>query len=485
MYRFLLRARFSGIRLKILVLLGLMLLSSGGSNAALREDEQKLLSAISVTRMMSDIERLCSDEFRGRRAGSPEHYAVADYLASKFGECGLSPLEGPGLEGYKQPLTMRYSLVRSKDEIRARLTYRINGRHGPINRTRSFSYRGYNGRGGLDLESEVVFVGYGTDSDYAGLDVAGKIVLWLSGRPKDAKPITGMHKMTTAYQHGAAACLMYKPAGVRDEWGTNIGLSGSIADFPYIAVDETIVSEILPLPAGLPAKGTRKPQAGARGLKVRLQITPVCDPDRRTYNVIGMLPGADPQVSQEIVLVGAHYDHLGDDGQGRIFRGADDNASGAAVVLEIARVIADSGLKPRRTIVLAAWTGEEAGLVGSNYFAANPPFPLENIVSSIQLDMVGAGTPGMFVTAGTAYPDRYRYLAESAADLRLSLRPDTVGASDHLAFARRKVPSFLLHSAGEHPNVHTVRDRPTAINRKTLESAARLAALAVWRAANG
>ena len=463
------------------------MLLPGSLNAALTEDEQKLVSEIGVTRMMADIERLCSDEFRGRRAGSPEHYAVADYLASKFAESGLSTVTD---EGYKQPLTMRYSLIRSKDEIKARLTYRTSGKHGPINRVRSFSYRGYNGRGGLDLESEVVFVGYGTDNDYAGLDVAGKIILWLPGRPKDAKPITGMHKMMAAYQRGAVACLMYKPVGMKDEWGTNIGLSGSIADFPYIAVDETIVSELLSLSAGevrgLLAKDPRELPTGARGLKVRLQVTPVCDPDRRTYNVIGVLPGADPQASQEVVLVGAHYDHLGDDGRGRIFRGADDNASGAAVVLEIARAITNSGLAPRRTIVLAAWTGEEAGLVGSNYFAANPPFPLENIVSSIQLDMVGAGTPGTLVTAGAAaYPRHYRHLAESARDLGLALRPDAgAGASDHLAFARRKVPSFLFYSAGEHPNYHTVRDTPAAINRKALESAARLAALAVWRAAN-
>ena len=470
------------ICLPIPALLALMLLP-GSLNAALMEDEQRLLSAISVTRMMSDIERLCSDEFRGRRAGSPEHYAVADYLASKFAESGLSTVTD---EGYKQPLAMRYSLIRSKDEIEARLTYKISGKRGQV---KLFSYRGYNGRGGLDLESEVVFVGYGTDDGYAGLDVAGKIVLWLPGQPKDAKPITGVHKMIAAYQRGAVACLMYKPAGLKDDWGTNIGLSGSIADFPYIAVDEAVATELLSPGIrdirSLLAKDPRELPVGLRGPKVRLQVTQVCDPDRRTYNVIGMLPGADPQASREIVLVGAHYDHLGDDGRGRIFRGADDNASGAAVVLEIARAIADSGLKPRRTIVPAAWTGEEAGLVGSNYFAANPLFPLERIVSSIQLDMVGAGTPGTLVTAGAAaYPRHYRHLAESARDLGLALRPDAVGASDHLAFARKKVPSFLLHSAGEHPNCHTIRDTPAAINRKALESAARLAALAVWRTAN-
>lgn len=451
--------------------------------AEITPDEQQLLSKINITRMMSAIERLCSNEYNGRRAGSPEHYFAAEYLASKFAEYGLA--QAPGMDGFKQPFTMKYALIRSKDEIKATLSYGIPSR------IRTFAYRGFNGRGGLDFNSEVVFVGYGIHDpdagydDYAGLDVNGKIVLWLSGQPKGVtlrKPVTGSHKIANAYQHGAVACLMCKPAEIKDEWGTNVGLSGSIADFPYIAVDKKIASELAGFDITKPGES-----AGKLGAKVRLQVTQVCDPERKTYNIVGMIPGSDPEKADEIVMIGAHYDHLGDILNGEIFRGADDNASGTSVILELMSAIKESGLTPRRTIVFASWTGEEAGLVGSNYFGANPPFPLDRIVSNIELDMVGCGTPGAFMTTGaSAYPEHYKYLETSASDLNFTLHSDAVaGASDHLAFTRKKVPTSLIYSEGEHPNYHTIRDTPDKIDRVVLGSAARLVVLAIWRAANG
>lgn len=457
---------------RALVVLALVLSSVVQSYAALTQDEQHLLSCINVSGMTSTIERLCSDAFAGRRAGSPQQALVVDYLASKFGSDGLSAFQTAGFDGYKQPLTMRYSLVKSEDDIKATLTYNVAGKQ----KSRVFAYRQFNGRGGLDLHSDVVFVGYGTHDDFASLDVTGKIVFWLPGQPKGAHPLTDYHKMLAAYQRGALACLTCRGSG--NEPMTNVGLSGSIADFPYIAIDRKIASELLHQP------DLSRLAVGTHGASIRLQVTPVCDPDRPTYNIVGVLPGTD--LADEIVILGAHFDHLGCSACG-IFRGADDNASGTSVVLEVARAIAGSGLKPRRTIVFASWTGEEAGLIGSNYFAGHPPIPLQKVVSNIELDMVGAGTPDAFMTTGaTAYPAEYQYLASSGADLGLKLTPDViVGASDHLAFVRKKVPTSLIYSAGEHPNYHSTRDVPAAINRQVLGSAAKLTLLSVWRAANG
>lgn len=487
--------RAAGARLLVPALIALAFLCAGSTSADITQDEQSILSRISIQRMMSVVERLCSDEFRGRKAGSPEHYAVAEYLASQFRECGLSTPGWERFDGYKQRLTMRYALVRSKDEIKATITY--DGPDGS-KRTRVFDYRKYNGVGGLDLESEVVFVGYGIHDpasgydDYAGLDVAGKIVLWLPGQPPGAKltkTATSSHKIITAYQKGAVACLVCKSASTADDEGTNIGLSGSIADFPYVAIDKSIAADLLSRDiqsgkTGFPSD-TSHLRAGVTGGKVRLSITPVCDPARETLNIIGVIPGTDTTVAGEIVMVGAHYDHIGAGPGGETFPGADDNASGVAALLETARSIRESGLMPRRTIVFVSWTGEEGGLVGSNYFTSNAPFPLKNIVSNIQLDMVGAGTPGTFVTTGAAYSEHYRHLASSGRDLGLTLNADVVvGASDHLAFVRKKVPSSLIYAAGEHPNYHSVRDTPSALDARVLESAARLTTLAVWRAAN-
>jgi len=454
---------------RALATLALAVLLVGRSDAALTQDEHQLLSLVSVPRMMSTIQRLCSDEFAGRRAGSPQQALVADYLTSQFAKDGLSAFQTKGFDGFEQPLTMRYALINSKNDIKATLTYCVAGKE----KSRAFAYRQFNGRGGLDLKSEVLFVGYGTQEDYAGLDVGGKIVFWLPGTPDGAQKLTDYHKMLFAYQRGAVACMTSRPPEPDNYAGTNVGLSGSIADFPYLALDQKIASEIL----------QSSPQIGSHGASVRLQVTPVCDPDRPTFNIVGVLPGSD--LADQIVMVGAHFDHLGSSANG-IFRGADDNASGTSVVMEVARAICNSGLKPRRTIVFASWTGEEAGLIGSNYFAANAPFPLDKVVSNVELDMVGAGTPEGFMTTGaSAYPAHYQYLASSGDDLGLKLNADVVlGASDHLAFVRKKVPTSLIYSAGEHPNCHTTRDVPAAINRRVLESAAKLALLAIWRAAN-
>ena len=465
------------------ILLAITILMPVRCSAELSVDEQKLLTQISVHRMMTTIQRLCSDQFAGRQAGSPEHYAAADYIAYTFKEMGLSEI--PDLAGYKQQLFMRYSLVKSKDEIKATMSYKI----GSSQKNKTFAYPGFVGRGGLNLNAPVVYVGYGISDpgsgydDYQDLDVAGKIVLWRQGQPAGitlTKKATAAQKLTTAYQRGAIACLIDKPAGIKDEWGTNVGLSGSIADFPYIAIDDKIAADLMCKPRISNLK------TGDIGTTVRLRVTPVCDPQRRTYNIVGMIPGIDPAVADQVVMVGAHYDHIGTTSRGEIFRGADDNASGTSVVLEVARALRSSGLKPRRTMVFASWTGEEGGLVGSSYFASHPPFPLEKIVSNLQLDMVGAGTPGKFMTTGaSAFPAHYRFLDESGKDLGYEITPDVIqGASDHLSFARKKVPSSLIYSAGDHPNYHSIRDTPSRINKFSLDSAAKLTALAIWRAAN-
>lgn len=487
--------QFSETKLPVLrlfaVIILLLMFTSASSFAALSPDEQMLLSHVNVGPAMHTIERLCANDFEGRRAGSIQSDMAADYLVAQFQDEGISKLNLPGIEGYKQPLTMRYTLVNSKDDIRATLSYKIAGKRGPVEKTQIFPYSEYNGHGGLTLKSDVVFVGYGIHDpadgydDYSGLDVHGKIVLWIPGAPKNAhlhRSFTSTEKLIAAYEHGAVACLLCKSKAVKDYWGTNIGLSGAIADFPYISVDRTTASNILGRPGDFDLS---KLKGGAHGSKVRLHITQIYDPNRLTYNVLATLPGTDPVLSHQIVMVGAHYDHLGADRVG-IYRGADDNASGTSVVLEVANAIRESGLSPKRTIVFACWTAEEAGLIGSNYFANHPPFPLSSIVSNFELDMVGEGRSDLFMTTGARdFPKHYAYLASSAADLGITLNADTVrGASDHLSFSRKHVPTSLLYSGGEHPYYHTIRDVPSAISPKVLESAARLTTLAVWRAAN-
>lgn len=462
------------------LLLLLVLLFSGSTNlleAALSVDEWQLVNSLSSDRIMSRIEYLCKEEFSGRRAGSPEHYSVVDYLSSEFQSIGLSEIKASGFQGYKQPFTMRYSLIKSRNEVKAVLSY--DGKNAA--RVVSFPYKRYNGNGGLDLRSEVVFVGNGgiasptNHGDFSRLDVSGKIVMFLGD---SGVGHTTFRKILGAYHAGAVACLICNDDSSGQNSMVNVGIPSPIPDFPVIVTDTKVASAVLGHDPKQVAGVTHSPT-------VRLQVTLVCDPNRITYNVVGIIPGADPTVSDQVVIVGAHYDHIGTDEKGRVFPGADDNASGVGVMLEVAHVMSRSNLKPRRTIVFAAWSGEEGGLLGSNFFVSNCPFPLESIVSSIQIDMVGTGTPRRIIATGATYPNHWNFLSSSAKDLGIHLESSTSpGVSDHLAFNRKKIPCSLIYMAGDHPFHHTVYDVPSAINPKALESAASLALLSVWRAAN-
>ena len=466
----------------------LLVIVCSSASASLSGDERKLLSSANVDRALLTIRRLCGDEFAGRRAGSEEESSAARYLASAFQQVGVVPVHGNSTNDYLQPLKMRYSLIKSMDEVSATLSYEVSGR----NRDQVVPYSDYRGAGGLDFRSEVVFVGHGIHApdqgvdDYAGLDVSGKIVLWLTGESKSTKlkKATDAQKMLSAYQLGARACLVCEGVEAGKVDVVNRGCSGAIADFPYLRVDSKTASELFPIGRNMSAVLLGlKP--GYKGNKLRIRVNQVYDPERVTFNVIGLIPGSDPVLRKEIVMVGAHYDHLGKEKIGT-FRGADDNASGTSVVLETARAIRASGLSPRRTIVFACWTGEESGLIGSNYFVAHPEFPLDSVVSNIELDMVGMGTPGLFAATGAPrFPEQLRSLASSAADLNYVLRTnENPGASDYLAFMRKDFPGALLYVEGNHPYYHTTLDVPACIDSRVLLSALRLAILSVWRAAN-
>jgi aminopeptidase YwaD len=217
------------------------------------------------------------------------------------------------------------------------------------------------------------------------------------------------------------------------------------------------------------------------GDSVTITVPAIYNPSQPTRNVLSYLPGV---LGNEYVLLGAHFDHLGADGAG-MFRGADDNASGTAVMLAVAKAFGRLGMKLHRNVIFAGWTAEECGLVGSNHFADSPPVPLAQLKAVLNCDMVGVGDRGQYETAGgTFFPKQYQVLGGSARDLGFTLlRNEIKGVSDHLAFSRKGIPAILVYAAGKHPNMHTVRDRPELLDPVVLEDTAKLVALALYRLA--
>jgi hypothetical protein len=215
---------------------------------------------------------------------------------------------------------------------------------------------------------------------------------------------------------------------------------------------------------------------------------------RRSVNVIGVLRGSDPSVANEHILVGAHYDHVGI-GQpvngDSIYNGADDDASGTIAVLEIARALA-AGPRPRRTIVFAATTGEEMGLLGTRWYIANPILPMDQMVADLQIEMIGrpdslAGGPGRAWLTGYERSTMGNMLADNGIPIVPDARPDQnfFMRSDNIAFARLGIPAHTLSSFNLHTDYHRPSDEVQHTDRVHMAAVIDATIQAVWHLANG
>jgi hypothetical protein len=190
-------------------------------------------------------------------------------------------------------------------------------------------------------------------------------------------------------------------------------------------------------------------------------------------NVVGIIPGQDRDLKHETIVVGAHMDHNGRSPNGQIYRGADDNASGTALIMELARTLVNypGGLK--RTIVFIGFGGEEQGLLGSRYFALHPTVPAENICAMFNFDMVGTGSGGGGFGGRNYFPELVNHVFQKLEDsdrkkLTLS-RGWGMGGSDHAHFIEQGIPAFGFYSTGGHPFYHRLEDTPTTINLPSIQ----------------
>ena len=200
-----------------------------------------------------------------------------------------------------------------------------------------------------------------------------------------------------------------------------------------------------------------------------------------THNVLGVLEGADPALAAEVVVIGAHIDHLGVNQDGSINYGADDNASGAAVVMELARMFKLCDVRPRRTLLFVQWNAEEMGLIGSRHYVDHPVYPLERTIAAYNFDMVGAGDgTGILLFGGTdtrnAWLTELMRGASSAAKLTHVIQtvPQKL-ASDHAPFVQKGIPiCWGFARPDPHPGYHTPRDTIANIRLDTLKAVGEL-----------
>lgn len=456
--------------------------------------------------MKQAVEFLTSDEQEGRGVGSNGLVNAGDYVAHAFSSLGLKRL--PGLDGYFQPFEMVTATLPDP-----KTTLSIGDKKYQIEN--DYAIASFSAESAF--EAPVVFVGYGISSkehaydDFAGSDLKGKIALAMrfephneSGTSRFAKDdwspdATLARKAKAAADHGAIALVLvnppsYHPGDILLPFSRHF--PGGKASIPVIQVKEPVadawlkaggVTDLKTLQSAID-KGSKPATVALADVVVKGNIL-IHRTEKTVRNVLGLLPGKGPH-PDEIVVIGAHYDHLGHGGPGSlapgshaIFHGADDNASGTAIVMKLAEYFAHQGPQ-ERTLLFAAWTAEEEGLIGSQHFVEHPPIPLDRIAADLNLDMVGrirsnvvyiggAGTAAMFdkllADADKGFVDR-EGKAEPPFELK-SFGRGGYGPSDHMSFAMHKIPVLFFFS-GMHADYHRPTDTSDKINYAGMEEVA-------------
>jgi len=477
-----LRSRLAGFVLCLVVL--------GGLSAWALETPSLLPSASDA--IAKHARFLASNELTGRGVDTPGIKLARDYIAREFASYGLRPGGDNGT--YFQSFEVATGVTVKQPtllNLGGDTLLTLNEQWTPLGSSASGS-----------VAADLVFAGYGITAkdygydDYAGIEVKGKIVLVLRYEPppKDDKspfrkhPDYSIHaalraKANNARDHGAAGMILvdlHQPGDERQElistrstlWRGGEGLVA--AQVRRGAIEAWLETRGISLKASKEKiDREEKPASMALpGAKITLKVT-LEEVRQRTENVVGILPGADTVLKNQNIVIGAHYDHLGfghfgtldSSTEGQIHHGADDNGSGTAALLRLADTLARSGARPARTIVFAAFSGEESGLVGSRHYVNQPPFPLASTVAMLNLDMVGRLRDNRVTVFGTRSARQLSAIVlQEGRTLGIEIaESDGVGRSDHMSFYNKKIPALHFFT-GNHFDYHRPSDTWEKLN---------------------
>ena len=470
------------------------------------------VQAFAQSQTQPHVQVLASPKMEGRMTGSPGEKLAADYLVAELKKIGARPL--PGATDLRMPFTFTAG---SKDGG-SRITY--SGSQGSnVAGGASISALSFSDSG--QATGDVVFAGYGLvvpDSQnfgydsYAGLDVKDKVVVVLRYFPEDADQKTRgilaryadlRYKAQAARQRGAKGMIvvtgprspnagavvpMSFDTAIAGSGIVAVSLSGNAAAPIFAAAKKNLEAVQKELDSGNPhVAGFAIP-----GLQISIDAKIIRE-QQTGHNVVGYLPATTPTpgVSKPWIAIGAHYDHLGRGGAGnsladkgqanQIHHGADDNASGTAAVLEIAEAL--SKVPRKRNLIVALWSGEELGLLGSNAFVNKPPVPNEQVAAYLNFDMVGRVTDNKLTVQATGSSATWPKLLEQAnvaAGFDLTLQEDPYQPTDVSSFNSVSVPSLAFFT-GAHQEYHKPSDTADKINYEDLDRVVEFAAAIVRR----
>lgn len=455
-------------------------------------------AAASVARMTADVKALASDRFEGRGPGTAGEELATAYIAGQFRKAGLAPAGENGT--YLQPVP----LMRITTDPKATLAATTGDRTLDFKIEEDFAGMSQTQQPAEKFDAEAVFLGHGITApefgwdDYKGVDVNGKVVVLFTNEPPSDDPkffggkaLTYYGRWTFKYEEaarrGARAVLIIHTAETAGyPYSVVRVLSGAqlerTADQPALAFAGWLsrgAGEKLLALSGRTVEGALK-EADTKGFKaVPLGVKVKGDFPTRvekivSNNVVGKVEGSDPALKSEAVVFTAHWDHLG---VGKatlgdtVYNGAADNATGCAILMELARTWAALAPKPKRSALFLAVTAEEKGLLGSKYYARHPVVPLGKTALDLNFDMIlPLGVPESIVVNGAERTTAWPVVKVVAARHHLAIDPDqrahlgTYYRSDHFSLARAGVPAFSV-TAGER-----LKGRPADFARKAMQA---------------
>jgi Peptidase family M28 len=502
----------------VIILLGILLaLFPLGSRGYAQSEEDPsawlgALDSLSSERMLADVRTLSSPAFNGRQAGSADDLRSAQWVAQELTLAGIHlPLidnkglavPSPGARK-EEPLGIMASMV-STPLIEPNPVVRTGAADQLVTAQLNRDYLPVFDSPSADLEGQVVFVGYGIVDpaqgidDYAGVDVKNCIVLFLRGKPDHYQgSISHADKVRFARDRGAVAYLtatgpIISPYEIRrGATGRPSALYGQLP--PDQALPGAWISTELTKTL-LAGSGEESHLDQLRTLQEQLNNAPLARSrlvnryaslqwkttiaDGLLTNVVGMIPGTGP----ETIVIGAHRDHFGRSA-GLWFPGADDNASGTAVVLEVARALGKIGLRPQRSILFVSLSGHERDALGSRLYTSRPVIPLGSTKAMINIDHVGTGD-GVLILRVTEL--KKSTLKEAGYVVGAVNKLDYYGflpGGDDEPFKEAGIPTVSIASGGVHPHMHQPTDTADTIKPETLRNIARYVLALTWQLAN-
>ncbi|MCU0413028.1 MAG: M28 family peptidase [Ignavibacteriaceae bacterium] len=443
---------------------------------------------ITAEEIKDHISFLASDKLKGRDSGTQELFAAAVYISDEFKNYGLEPLFG---DNYLQefPFIKTIELTDKNN-----LSFTSNGKE--VTPKLNEDYITVPFSGNAEVSSQLVFAGFGISAseleydDYNGIDVKDKIVIVFRNTPEPNVAHSGFDahsplrkKASVARDKGAAGIIFINPYVENKTSDDLVEFSfdrgGSISGFAAVSIKQSFIEQFVQS-EGINLKEvydkiieTKKTSSFELKNTSAIISTEVKEVEAISWNVGGYIEGTDPELKNEVIIIGAHFDHLGMGGEGSLYRGdepqihngADDNASGTTGVIELAEKFAAKKDKLKRSIAFFTFSGEELGLLGSNYLVNNLPFPVEDAITMVNMDMIGRLKDSSLIIYGTGTSSNWKDILNNhnKYGFKLTFNDEGFGPSDHSSFYGAKIP-VLFFFTGTHEDYHKPSDDTEKIN---------------------